>query len=193
MHILKRAMIRVSDGVSLMWRRALSYRKREWDFSDYPVTIRAQAPSPALPPRFTQHLYRAFIVGWLVDAGGDSKQEALSNLEREFYRRKQILLDSGEPCPRPGKRVPLKLASQVRVDKHADLAEDFKKRVLFQVLGVEDVWISDDSSLWNFHFDETNDALCAKVKEVYGVDVSDIESEMLPVIFDRIAAKRNAE
>ena len=111
-------------------------------------------------------------------------------MEREFCRRKQTLLDSGEPIPRPGQRVPLKLASQVRVDKHADLAEDFKKRVLFPVLGLEDVWISDDSSMWNFHFDESNEALCAKIKEVYGVDVSDIESEKLPVIFDRIEAKR---
>jgi hypothetical protein len=46
------------------------------------------------------------------------------------------------------------------------------------------------SSLWDFHGDETNDALHAKIKEVYGVDVSDIKSGNLSEILERIAASR---
>jgi hypothetical protein len=34
----------------------------------------------------------------------------------------------------------------------------------------------DESSLWDFHGDESNEALPTKIKEVYGVDVSDIRS-----------------
>ena len=49
-------------------------------------------------------------------------------------------------------------------------------------------WISDESSLWDFHTDDTNEKLWAKILEVYGVDVSDIESARLSEILNRIAA-----
>ena len=51
-------------------------------------------------------------------------------------------------------------------------------------------WISDESSLWDFHGELTNDHLYAKIKEVYGVDVSDIESARLWMIFRRIEQSR---
>jgi len=44
--------------------------------------------------------------------------------------------------------------------------------------------------LWDFHSDETNDFLYSKIKETYGVDVSDIESAKLCEILERIAAVR---
>lgn len=173
------------------WKRLLSYRKSEWELADYPVVIRTQELTPGLPSRFTEHRYRALVLGWLVDSTGDSKQEALANLQNEFSRRRQIRLDEGKSVPRPGTRIALEYASQTRIDHHAALAEDFIQRVLHPVLGIEDVWISDDSSLWNFHFDETCDELAAKIREVYGVDVSDIESQNLADIFDRIEAARH--
>jgi hypothetical protein len=64
------------------------------------------------------------------------------------------------------------------------LADDFIRRVLNK----DAVWISDESSLWDFHRQDTNAALVAKIREVYGVDVSDIESGNLADILDRIAA-----
>jgi hypothetical protein len=48
--------------------------------------------------------------------------------------------------------------------------------------------ISDQSSLWDFHSEETNNALIEKISQVYGVDVSDIESAKLCEILERIAA-----
>ena len=86
--------------------------------------------------------------------------------------------------PRPGTRVPVQFAAQERVSAHPELAEDFVRRVL----ELEWAWISDESSLWDFHWDETNDALYAKIEEVYGVDASDIKSAKLSEILDRIAA-----
>ena len=57
---------------------------------------------------------------------------------------------------------------------------------------MEWAWISDESRLWDFHSEETNDALYAKIEEVYGVNVSDIESAKLSEILERIAmAKPN--
>jgi hypothetical protein len=46
-----------------------------------------------------------------------------------------------------------------RVNAHRKLAEDFTRRVL----GLEWAWISDESSLWDFHTEKTNDALFAKI------------------------------
>jgi hypothetical protein len=71
-----------------------------------------------------------------------------------------------------------------RINAHRKLAEDFTRRVL----GLERAWISDESSLWDFHTETTNDAMFAKIKEIYGVDVSDVSSGRLYEIFERIAA-----
>jgi hypothetical protein len=60
------------------------------------------------------------------------------------------------------------------------------------VLNLEWALISDESSLWHFHSSDDNQALIAKINEVYGVDVSDIESAKLWQILDRIAANRVA-
>jgi hypothetical protein len=55
---------------------------------------------------------------------------------------------------------------------------------------VDWAWISDESSLWDFHASDDNRALIAKISEVYAVDVSDIESVRLREILERIAAKQ---
>jgi hypothetical protein len=174
----------------MLWKRILSYRKREWSLQDYPMRVWDQGPPLALPSRFTSHRYRALILGWLVDATGDTKKDAVAALEAEFFHRKQLRVDAGEPIPRPGVRVPIKISSRVRLDSHADLEEDFVRRVLHPVLGIEDVYMTDGSSLSNFHFDEDSSALVAKTREVYGVDISDIESENIAEILERIAAGR---
>ena len=49
-----------------------------------------------------------------------------------------------------------------------------------------DCWISDESSLWDFHGEESNDHLNKKVWETYRVDISDIEDGKLVKIFQRI-------
>ncbi len=70
---------------------------------------------------------------------------------------------------------------------HGDVAEHFTQ----SVLGLDWAWISDESSLWDFHTGETNMNLEAKIREIYGVDVSDIESGNLAQIPNRIAATRS--
>ena len=70
----------------------------------------------------------------------------------------------------------LEFASRTRVSAHPELVEDFTRRVL----NLDWAFISDESSLWDFHEAGTNGALIARIKEVYGVDVSDIESASWP-------------
>lgn len=134
-------------------------------------------------PRFTVHSYHASIIKWNIGGSGETKEEALGDLARWFATRKAKLEEEGEPLPRPGSKVPLKFASQERVNSHPELLQDFIDRVL----GLEWAWVSDESSLWHFHTDETNELLVAKIRSVYSVNVDDIESAKIWEILDRIA------
>jgi hypothetical protein len=80
----------------------------------------------------------------------------------------------------------IEFAPQDRVDAHPVLLDDF----IHRVLELEGAFISDESSLWDFHMDMNNDELLARIKRVYSIDVSDIESGNIADILERIAAKR---
>ena len=86
--------------------------------------------------------------------------------------------------PRPGTKVRVQFSSTKRIDNHSAIADDFVQRVL----ELDWAWISDDSTLFDFHTNESNDHLVEKIRSVYGVDVSDISTGNLADIFDRIAA-----
>lgn len=90
------------------------------------------------------------------------------------------------PDTRTGKKVRIEFASQEKVSSDPALSDDFIERVL----GLEGAWISDESSLWDFHTEQTNEHLYAKIREVYGVDVSDIKQARLWAIFERIEESR---
>jgi len=168
-----------------LWWWCLSFLKRDWELGDYPISIRTQEPDPVFRgPRFQFHRYAAQIVNWGLAGTGDTKEEALSDLARIFTNVKAERKKTGTPLPRPGARVPPEFASGDRVYAHPELVDDFIRRVL----DLPWAFVSDESSLWDFHSEETNDALNTKIKEVYGVDVSDIESARLWEIFERIAA-----
>jgi hypothetical protein len=178
--------VRFADQVRALWKPFLSLRKRDWELTDYPVVFRIHEPdpsSPYQPPRFKLHRCVASIVNWHLTGSGDSREEALQSLRGTFASVKLEKQESCKPLPRPGKTVPIEFASQERVKAHPELAEDF----IHRVLGLEWAWISDGSSLWDFHTGENNDALYAKIKEVYGVDVSDIHSAKLQEILERIS------
>jgi hypothetical protein len=110
--------------------------------------------------------------------GGNTRLEALEDLRKAFDRFRA----TRKTLPRPGTKVPIEFAATERVGRHSELAKDFINRVL----GLEWAWISDESSLWDFHGDEANKSLTDKIHLVYGVDVSDVPSGNLADIFDRI-------
>jgi hypothetical protein len=177
---------RIRNRLDSLWRLCLSVRKRDWELGDYPVVIRQQkVDSKYKGTRLEQRPYSAFIVNWGLTGGGNSEREALEALRRHFATAKAERMRLGTPLPRPGTRVPVQFASQERVSAHPELTEDFVHRVL----ELKWAWISDESSLWDFHQDETNDSLISRIKELYDVDVSDIKSARLPEILERIATK----
>lgn len=169
------------------WKYCLSFRKRDWELWDYPIEIRHQeVGEPAVVSRWKPDPVVASIIGWGIFGGGNSIPEAMAKLDATFAEMKAHRLKSGERLPRPGTQVPIKLASQERVHARPALADDF----IHRVLGLEWAWISDESSLWDFHDRETNDAYVERVREIYGVDVSDIPDAKIANILERIAASR---
>lgn len=180
-------LVGIKNRILALWKWSLSFRKRDWELSDYPVVLREQEVNLAhSTTRFKQLRYLAYIVNWHVAGGGDTPQDAMDALRKNFETIQKNWIAEGRPLVRPGTVVPIELAAQERIAVNDELSEDFIRRVL----ELDGAWISDESSLWDFHFDETNESLYAKVKQVYDVDVSDIESANISEILDRIAATR---
>jgi hypothetical protein len=178
---------RVRNRLHSLWKLCLSVRKRDWELGDYPVVVREQEVDPKYDgTRLKQYRYSALVGDWGLLGAGDTKSEALGELRKHFVTAKAERLRSGTSLPRPGTRVPVQFASRDRINAHSDLAEDFIRRVL----GLEWAWISDESSLWDFHQAETNGALISRIKELYDLDVSDIQSARLSEILKRIATRQ---
>jgi hypothetical protein len=170
------------------WKWFLSLWKTDWKLSDYPISVREhEIDMNYVGTRLKQHRYTAQIVNWwVISGGGNTRIEALHELQSRFATEKSERVKDGKKLPRPGTHVEIEFASSNRVDAHPELAEDFTRRVL----NLEWAFVSDESSLWDFHSSDDNRDLIAKINEVYGVDVSDIESAKLWQILDRIAASR---
>ena len=117
---------------------------------------------------------------------GETKEEAISELGKHFEAYKAKCLERGEAMIRPGAQAPVEFASTEQVGAHEELAQDFIERVL----GYEWAFLSDESSLWDFHAERSNDTYVTKIREVYGVDVADIESGRIAPILERIASNR---
>lgn len=178
---------RMSNRLLAAWKWLLSFRKSEWSVDDYPMRMTRQEPDATFSaPRFTQHTYRAYIVNAAITGSGDTSIEAMADLRYNFEsvtrRRKEETL----PAIRPGENWPIEFASQEKILVDENFSEDFIQKVL----GLDWAWISDESSLWDFHSERTNELLVTKIREVYCVDVSDIESARLWEIFERIKRSR---
>jgi hypothetical protein len=170
---------------SVVWKYVRSFLKQEWSAGDYPIRIRHPDSSNAdHPARWKPVRVNAAVINWWQMSGdGETEAEAVKDLATKLEARKA----RGERLPRPGTGLPIEFAASGRVEAHQRLAADFVKRVLG--LDIGDCFISDESSLWDFHADEDNTLLYNKIMLIYGVDVSGIEHAKLADIFDRLAAR----
>ena len=112
----------------------------------------------------------------------------MDDLAFQFAQMKENRRRDGKPMPRPGTKVELEFAPSNQVYAHPELTDELIRRVL----GVDWAFVSDQSSLGDFHIDETNDVLTARIRDLYGVDVSDIASGNLAMILDRISMNRSS-
>lgn len=169
----------------------LSFLKRHWDLEDYPVIVRYQDPEKHPPPAGIGQVepipWFASIDKWFqMFAPGETREEALENLRHNFENYKQ----KHNTLPRPGTLVELEMAPTQQVDRFADLAHDFISKIV-EGVNPNFVFISDSSSLWDFPYEDTAEQF-DKIKQVYGVDVSDITDGNLAKIFDRIRQHQSA-
>ena len=168
------------------WKWLCSFAVRSWELSSYPITIREQqVDDEHATPRLRPLRFWAYLVNWHLGGGGDTREEAYENLATNFEHARVEKIQRGERLPRPGAKVPIVFAASDAVDTHPELRDDFIRRVL----ELDWAFVSDESSLWDFHTDANNERLNARVKDIYGVDVSDIESGRLYLILERIAAR----
>ena len=176
---LHNGLLHIKAGLKYL----LSFTKDDWTVNDYPICFRhfkASEENPS-PGRLQLIPWSAQIINWWqMDGHGDTKEAALADLAAKFQVRK----DKGEPLPRPGTGLPLEFAPTEKVSLHWAIAEDFFRRIL--EMNYEECWISDESSLWDFHGEESNEHLHQKVWESYRVNISDIEDGNLVRIFERI-------
>ncbi len=127
-------------------------------------------------------MYSVHITNWWFAIGtGETEEEALLELQYlidDFKNTESYL-------PRPGSVMPIKFASTQGFELHTETAEQF----FDQVFGFAPLFISDESSLYDFDPVDEVTNLDKKIEEIFGVNVSDIKDRNLIKIFERIEQK----
>lgn len=158
-----------------------SFFRSDWRLADYPVVVRYR-PAVDRDDRFDPPQWTAQIVNWWQLRGdGITREDAIDQLRERFESfRNDVEL------PRPGTGLPLEIgyASRDEIVQLENLAREFFPRVLD--LSYDDCFISDQSSLWDFHSARTNAPYEQKIRDEYGIDASDISSGNLVEILRRI-------
>jgi len=172
----------LSERLHIAWKYFASFFRRDWQARDYPLRYRHfPVAADQESGRLTPVAWSVQVLGWPTMQGhGETTNEALANLELALATRRE----RDGKLPRPGTAVPIEFASTSRIDMYPHLVRDFLERILD--LNYDECFISDGSSLWEFHAEENNDAINDKVLITYGVDISDIESANLADIFARL-------
>jgi hypothetical protein len=176
-----------------MWNQAKalgkfvqSFHTREWDVDDYPLQVIDRGHVESLG-RLKGFRWTVQIINWLHMRGdADTKDAAFEELRQQLERHRT---ETGSlPRPGTGRKMELKFAASERVEANSDLVADIVRRVIG--MEPEDCFVSDESTLWDFHHGEDNAAYHRKIILLYGVDVSDIEPPTLAAIAERIRQQR---
>jgi len=155
--------------------------REKWRLEDYPVrTHKQETANDTGPERLRPSPWVADIVGWLISVWGDTEEEAIKKLRENF----ELKRTTDPQIARPGTKAPVQFTSVSRIERNKELSEDFIQRVL----KLPWAFISDESSLWDFHEEENNNAYFILIRSIYGIDVSDDSRAIIADILDRIAA-----
>jgi len=73
-------------------------------------------------------------------------------------------------------------ASQEKISRFGELQDDF----VHEILGLPWAYLTDESCLGDITLSETNELLYAKIRERYGVDVSDVRDGNIAGILAKI-------
>jgi hypothetical protein len=165
------------DQLKAILKHVSSFFKSDWSIDDYPLRYRQQEKTSPNVPRWVVQI----INWWAMTGTGETRQEAHQDLAQRLEERRA----HGPSLPRPGTKVPILFVATERVDMYPDIADRFLREVMGFTSGGP-VFISDQSCLGDFGIGAGPDKYVEKIRQVFGVDVSDIESGNLADIFERI-------
>ncbi len=75
---------RFTNQLSALWKLALSFRKHDWDLSDYPTRIRVQGANPRFLGSRDTPPYAADIINWHLAGTGNTRDEAVTDLDNKL-------------------------------------------------------------------------------------------------------------
>ena len=172
----------MSDWLKALLKYVLSLGRRSWGIDDYPLRFKHQPDATAAGVPIPWNVQ--VINWWQMSGSGNTRVEAYEDLKRSLAR----YWSSHGFLPRPGSHVPIEFASTAGVEKFEAIARDFLPRVLD--LDFDSCIITDESSLNDFGVLDSDAGRTARIKELYGIEVSDIADGNLVSIFRRIRASQ---
>jgi len=118
---------------------------------------------------------------WQIAGFGETRDKALENLQTSLDSVRET-----RPLPRPGTGLPIEFASTDGIDRYWGVVS----RIIEEVLGFESdgIFVSDESSLYDFESVGDVVKFQAQIKQIYGVDVSTIDSGNLVEIAQKITS-----
>jgi len=144
--------------IKAIYKYILSFRKKDWEFEDYPLETWENTNSEQADIKFV-----ASLTNWaLFVAHGESKKIAVENLKNKFTEFKA----NNPEIPRPGKNVPVQFAETTEIDKYELIAVDFFDKIIG--MNYYSCFISDYSSLEEFDID-VEEAI-KKIKTYYNIE-----------------------
>jgi hypothetical protein len=170
------------DQLQALKKFVLSFRKRRWTIDDYPLRFIDHGPAETVG-RKKSFRWTAQIINWLhLQGGADTREGALVALQHHLDEH---LHEHGSlPRPGTGRKLELKFASTERVEANYELVADILQRVIG--LEPDKCFVSDASTLWDFHDREDNTAYVDKIILLYNVNVEDVDPPFLWAIAERI-------
>jgi hypothetical protein len=118
---------------------------------------------------------------------GDTHEEAISQLKDEFYKRIDLMEQRGEPIPRPGSgKARARFADSDQVESLRPFIDEFWSEILGTSYLTSFVSNKSRLSSWEHYVSGGRPSLIRRVKEKYGVDISDFYDEAIPVVLRRI-------
>lgn len=123
-------------------------------------------------------------------ADGQTEEEAMHKLRPKFEERARWLQSRGEPLPLPGsgKRLPT-FAPNDQIEKLRPLVDDFWEQVLGISYNIS--FVSNESTFdaWEHCVPGGRQELIARIKAIYGVDITEYYDKPIPTILRIISEK----
>ena len=124
-------------------------------------------------------------------AEGQTEEEAINTLLLEFQERVHALQNHGEPLPLPGSGKPVfTFAPNDQIEQFRPLVDDFWERILGTSYSTS--FVSNESTLqvWEqLYVRGGRQELIARVKAIYGVDITSYYDRSLPIVLKIISEK----